>query len=189
MGEIRKETAILFERICKETGATYPKGFRNPVKELEDYNIMYVLRKGEMYECLFDKKDMKKIGNGRTWMGSINGSKDKAYVICGGGYKKTILHRLLTKCPSDKVVDHINGNTFDNRQVNIRVCTPGENMLNKKQYSTNKTGMTNINERNGLYYINIKRQFNDLNIAIQAKADIQSIIDKYSNIDAAKRVV
>jgi len=189
MGAIRKETAILFERICKETGASYPKGFRNPVKELEDYCIMYVLRKNEMYECLFDKKDMKKIGNDRTWICKINGSKDKMYVNCAAKIRHIALHRYLMECPKNMVVDHINGNPFDNRRINLRVCTPGVNMLNKKQYNANMVGITGICKYKDNYRLNIVRQFNDLDIAIQAKSEIQPVIDKYSNIDAAKRIV
>ena len=44
---------------------------------------------------------------------------------------KQLLHRWLTNCPEDKVVDHINGNPLDNRRCNLRICTQKENSNNK----------------------------------------------------------
>lgn len=43
------------------------------------------------------------------------------------------LHREITNAPSDKVVDHINGDPSDNRRENLRVCTQAENLRNKKK--------------------------------------------------------
>lgn len=48
------------------------------------------------------------------------------------------LHRFLTKCPDNLVVDHINNNTFDNRLCNLRVVTHQQNSMN----TTPKTGGT-----------------------------------------------
>lgn len=48
------------------------------------------------------------------------------------------LHRFLLNPPKDKVVDHINWNTLDNRRENLRICTIQENGLNKKVLCNNK---------------------------------------------------
>ena len=45
-------------------------------------------------------------------------------------YKLGYMHRYLTKAPKGKVVDHINGNTLDNRIKNLRICTVSENARN-----------------------------------------------------------
>ena len=41
------------------------------------------------------------------------------------------MHRLLLgNIDEDAVVDHINGNTLDNRKNNLRVCTQSDNLAN-----------------------------------------------------------
>lgn len=44
--------------------------------------------------------------------------------------KSGFMHRLITKCPPDMVVDHINHDTLDNRYMNLRVCTRQQNQMN-----------------------------------------------------------
>lgn len=47
---------------------------------------------------------------------------------------KTIyLHRVLTSCPKDLVVDHINSDGLDNRRENIRVVTKSQNQHNRRR--------------------------------------------------------
>lgn len=50
---------------------------------------------------------------------------------CDDGKKRwTLLHRFITGCPSDKMVDHINRNPLDNRKKNLRFCNNFENCQN-----------------------------------------------------------
>jgi hypothetical protein len=52
--------------------------------------------------------------------------------IIKNGYRTTMLvHRFITKCPDDKIVDHINHNPLDNRLANLRICRPFDNSNNK----------------------------------------------------------
>jgi len=48
------------------------------------------------------------------------------------------IHRFLLNCPADKVVDHINGNTRDNRLCNLRIASHQQNVWNRTKTTTKK---------------------------------------------------
>jgi HNH endonuclease/AP2 domain len=105
-----------------------------------DTVIIEVVSKGVAHEVLVDVEDIERIGN-RT-IGMIT----KGYTGFRQNGKAVYLHRFLTNCPADKIVDHINGNRFDNRKENLRVCTHVENNRNiNNKITQNKTsGVRNV---------------------------------------------
>ena len=42
------------------------------------------------------------------------------------------MHRVIMDAPSDKMVDHINGDKLDNRRQNLRLCSLPENTANQR---------------------------------------------------------
>lgn len=62
--------------------------------------------------------------------------------------KRTVyLHRFVMGCPKDKIIDHINHNTLDNRRCNLRICTKLEN---NKNVSIRKNKITS--KLKGIYF-------------------------------------
>ena len=61
------------------------------------------------------------------------------------GLSKTIsMHRFLTQCLPNKVIDHINHNTLDNTRKNLRICYQSENIKNQKLNSKNTSGFKGV---------------------------------------------
>lgn len=81
------------------------------------------LTKGQV--SIIDDKDYSEISKSK-WTASWSGSM--WYAKNNKGY----LHRLIAKAPPGMSVDHINGNTLDNRHENLRICTQQMNTFNRR---------------------------------------------------------
>lgn len=95
-------------------------------------------------EFIVDLEDFAKIKD-LSWYESSAG-----YMTHRENGKLLQIHRIVTDCPEDKVVDHINHNKLDNRKQNLRVCLVKENNRNRKK---TPVGITKIKRGNNDYYI------------------------------------
>lgn len=66
---------------------------------------------------------------GRRITHSRSATSRRAEIIVDGQFVR--LHRFLLSAPLGVFVDHINGNQFDNRRCNLRLCTQQENNWNR----------------------------------------------------------
>lgn len=74
-----------------------------------------------------------------------------AYLSKEGGKS---LHSFVMRCGTTPRIhiDHLNGDTLDNRKTNLRICTASENARNRHSFTRNNTGVVGIQYReNGKY--------------------------------------
>lgn len=92
----------------------------------------------------------------------------KPYKLCSHGYEGVHIPRTRTTVPfhhlllvlqeidipENTVIDHINGNTTDNRIENIRITSQSYNARNARKKKNNTSGVTGINiTKSGLYIV------------------------------------
>ncbi len=54
---------------------------------------------------------------------------EQRYASTGKYPNNILMHRLVMNCPEGYVVDHINGNTLDNRKCNLQIITHAQNLM------------------------------------------------------------
>lgn len=71
---------------------------------------------------------------------SINGGYAKVYK--DGQSQK--LHRIVIGAKDGQIVDHINGNSLDNRRSNLRIVTHAQNMANRSCNTTSASKLKGV---------------------------------------------
>jgi hypothetical protein len=72
--------------------------------------------------------------------------------------KIVFMHRVIMSPDNNKLVDHINGDTLDNRKTNLRYCNNQQNNYNRGPMSHNISGYKGVSWRksNQKWYAQIK---------------------------------
>lgn len=83
-------------------------------------------------EALIDAEDFERLKHD-SWRINLIGKKRKPRVVRNERKRLVYLARQLLDEPTGKIVDHENRNSLDDRRFNLRVCTVGENNLNRAQ--------------------------------------------------------
>jgi len=93
------------------------------------------------------------------------------YFQCGYAGRKVdkkliYLHRLIMGNPAGKTIDHINGDTLDNRRENLRICTHAENLRNVKMHKNNTSGYRGVtwDKRYGKWASRIKYNYKNIHL-------------------------
>lgn len=134
---------------CLHFGMKQPKKYNKYIDKGE--YLIGICSSG--LEFLIDKEDFENIKN-YTW----HEHEGKYIRTCIKSHNRkntyAFLHSIiLGDIPKGFVVDHINGNPFDNRRVNLRVVKQLDNMKNLGIYSNNTSG------QKGVCYLNKERKW------------------------------
>lgn len=117
--------------------------------DLNDYKVdeevttvfVYNQKNDCVGQFLIDTEDLPKIKY-HKWRFSHQ------HVVTGRGAEhiRECSHVILQipKEKDDTIVDHINGDAFDNRKQNLRICSQQETLLNKSSMITNTNGFIGI---------------------------------------------
>lgn len=76
----------------------------------------------------------------------------------GPAHRTVYMHRAILNPPADMVVDHINGNSLDNRRENLRICDRLRNQWNRRMQYNKKCGVRGVHwhGHSGLWHPTIK---------------------------------
>lgn len=149
-------------------------------------------------EVLIDKEDLTKISTKRWRLKKYH--KNEKYRVVSVERPAIYMHRLIMDFPKNYQVDHINGNSLDNRKENLRICSIAENTKNREKYSTNSSGykgvyfskknkkwISNIHFNYKTYYLG---SFADKNEAAKAYNDAAiKYFGEFANLNIIKEII
>lgn len=98
--------------------------------------------------AIIDKSDAYLVASS-NWSAMKTG-RDKFYakrnrlVGDGPGPKAVLMHRIILSPPDGMVIDHINGDSLDNRRENLRIARQADNCRNSKMRSDNTSGLKGV---------------------------------------------
>jgi len=87
-----------------------------------------------LYRTIVDDENYEEL-NKYNWSALVNPSRSNTQYARrtkpNSGGKLIMMHRVVINCPDGFYVDHINGDGLDNRKENLRICTDGQNKMNR----------------------------------------------------------
>ena len=114
------------------------------IETTEEYGIININSPTHgKFKAFIDLEDVERCSK-ITWciLKSVSG-KDKEYIeYYATSSKIGLLNRfIMNATEKNQVVDHINGDTMNNRKYNLRKCTSSENSMNQKKRKS-KSGLS-----------------------------------------------
>lgn len=160
---------------CLNKEVAYEKMKKYNTYDLSNsYGIGYTVKGEKFY---FDLEDYDRIKD-YYWY-----KNDEGYVL---SYTKNGTLRMHKLFIDGQYIDHINGNTSDNRKSNLRVATKSQNGMNRDLQLNNTSGVTGVywHKQLGKWvaYITINREyiylgsFNEFDGAVKVRKEAE---DKY----------
>lgn len=148
----------------------------NEILVMEDHAEIVLYDRNSIKKAIskIDLEDIEKIKKYK-WSCTKGGRGIKYYAQTISQNRCLKLHRYLLDYCGELDIDHIDGDTLNNRKSNLRIVSHQENMQNQKIRSGNKTGYT------GVYFNNINKVY-----VAQIKVNYRMIyLGSFKNIEDA----
>ena len=99
-----------------------------------------------MIEIILRDGEVVKIDDHDSWALSYQWylNRTSANTAYARNRKLGYLHRLILNPPKNRIVDHINGDTLDNRRENLRIVTAKLNTVNRPKPFVNTSGYKGV---------------------------------------------
>jgi hypothetical protein len=134
------------------------------------------------YIAIIDDEDYERISqlrwqalpsqNGKIYAkGSLTGKIRKE----GQKYQQVLMHRFIMNAQPNTELDHINGNSLDNRKQNLRFTTHRENLRNRRKFKGTNTEYKGVIKRGNKYVMVLQVEFD-------TPEDAAKLWDKLSKI-------
>lgn len=94
------------------------------------------------FVAIVDDEDYEDLSRFNWCVRSVYACRKKLLTEGGNGKQFVSMHHLILPPSPGMVVDHINGNPFDNRRSNLRLCTQSQNAVNQGTYG--KSGFKGV---------------------------------------------
>ena len=174
---------------------------RNNVEILDDF-VSISTKNGETFLMDYDdylnseKDDIHWYIHENT-----HATKEEKYVISkrkiDSRYNVVKLHNYIMNPPDNMVVDHIDGNTMDNRKSNLRIVTQQQNSWNKSVAVNNTSGVKGVSRvrRSGKWVSRITHNgkritlgtFENFQDAVLARVEAEKeLYGEYSRLNSDK---
>lgn len=88
---------------------------------------------------IIDNSDIDRVRKHSWWSDSFNRPQTDIWDKEKKKSRRVLIGRFIMNPPEGTVVDHINGNTLDNRRNNLRICTQSGNQKNRNNLNKNNT--------------------------------------------------
>lgn len=123
---------------------------------------------------LVDEEDAERVLQHR-WYRLRKTGDDVHHYAKSTGNPSFYLHRFIIGARPGFHVDHVNGDTLDNRRENLREVTPSQNMQNRRGVQKNSlTGVRNVKWHKGMRLFGVSVKVNRKSHFIGYFRDIES---------------
>lgn len=92
-------------------------------------------------KTLVDAADYAALSN---WSWHVTRSGNRYYVARNVGRRVFLMHREIMNAPQGTDVDHINGDSLDNRRENLRLATRKQNQANRRLGRNSTSGFKGV---------------------------------------------